>query len=102
MLRKSWLLAWAFEQPLHAPWGRRWCETGWGAPGLAKLLVNAMPVPGALFLGLDKGDGDLFEGQGKLAQHGVAEDFGSDGGAVGYIEYPRCARTPVVRSRAAK
>lgn len=33
-------------------------------PGLAKLLINACPYLARFLLGLDKGDGYLFEGQG--------------------------------------
>ena len=56
-------------------------------PGLAKLFIDAGPHLARLFLGLHEGDGDLFEDQRKLAQHGMTEHLGGDGGAVGYIEY---------------
>ncbi|MND65487.1 hypothetical protein D3C80_568570 [compost metagenome] len=56
-------------------------------PGLAKLLIDASPHLACLFQSLHEGNGDLFEDQRKLAQHGMAEHLGGDGGAIGYIEY---------------
>jgi hypothetical protein len=56
-------------------------------PGLTELLVDARPHLPGFVLRLHEGDGDLLKHQRKLAQYGVAEHLGRDGGAVGYIEY---------------
>ncbi|MNQ76217.1 hypothetical protein D3C85_910460 [compost metagenome] len=56
-------------------------------PGLAKLFIDPGPYLTGLLQGFHEGNGDLFEHQRELAQHGMAEHLGGDGGAIGYIEY---------------